>query len=107
VQTGQRVAGVIENMSWLELPDGGRLELFGEGGGRTVAARLSATLGTVVPLLGSIPLDVRLRQGGDAGVPVVLGEGPSLARQELDGIADVLAHRPRGLDGLRLPVTPR
>lgn len=106
-QTGQRVAGVIENMSWLELPDGGRLELFGAGGGSTVAARLSATLDADIPLLGSIPLDVSLREGGDAGVPLVLGTVDSRARQELATIASALARRPRGLEGLKLPVRVR
>ena len=106
-QTGQRVAGVIENMSWLQLPDGGRLELFGAGGGSTLATRLSATLGTEIPLLGSIPLDVALREGGDAGTPLVLGEGNSTARDELTAIASLLARRPRGLDGMRLPVSLR
>ncbi len=106
-QTGQRVAGVIENMSWLELPDGGRLELFGAGGGSSLAARLSTTLGTDVPLLGSIPLDVALREGGDAGTPLVLGENSSRARDELVSIASTLARRPRGLEGLKLPVSVR
>ncbi|WDF34918.1 Mrp/NBP35 family ATP-binding protein [Arthrobacter agilis] len=106
-QTGQRVAGVIENMSWLELPDGGRLELFGAGGGATLAARLSTVLDTDIPLLGSIPLDVALREGGDDGRPLVLGSAPSKARTELTGIAAALARRPRGLDGLRLPVSVR
>ncbi len=113
-QTGQKVAGVIENMSWLELPDGERLELFGAGGGSTVAERLSATLGTDIPLLGSIPLDVALREGGDSGVPLVLtgqggvgASGRTRAAMELTGIASALSHRPRGLDGLRLPVSPR
>ncbi|AUZ87582.1 sodium:proton antiporter [Arthrobacter agilis] len=106
-QTGQRVAGVIENMSWLELPDGGRLELFGAGGGSTLAARLTDTLGTEVPLLGSIPLEMALREGGDAGTPLVLSRDGSRARAELEAIAAVLARRPRGLDGLKLPLSPR
>ncbi|WP_104117130.1 Mrp/NBP35 family ATP-binding protein [Arthrobacter sp. B1805] len=104
-QTGQRVSGVIENMSWLELPDGGRLELFGAGGGSTLAARLSTTLGTAIPLLGSIPLDMALREGGDAGLPLVLGRQPSVARDELTRIATDLARRPRGLQGVKLPVS--
>ncbi|THJ66031.1 Mrp/NBP35 family ATP-binding protein [Arthrobacter echini] len=104
-QTGQRVVGVIENMSWLELPDGERLELFGAGGGSTLASGLSATLGVEVPLLGSIPLDVALREGGDAGAPLVLGTGASAAREELTRIASELAGRPRGLDGVQLPVS--
>ena len=103
-QTGQRVAGVIENMSWLELPDGGRLELFGAGGGEALASRLSATLGTDIPLLGSIPLDVALREGGDSGSPLVLGDSTSRAHGELTSIATALARRPRGLEGLRLSV---
>ncbi|MFJ6001209.1 Mrp/NBP35 family ATP-binding protein [Arthrobacter sp. NPDC092385] len=106
-QTGQRVAGVIENMSWLELPDGGRLELFGTGGGTTLAARLSTALGAEVPLLGSIPLEMALREGGDAGIPLVLGAGGSKARDELTAIASSLARRPRGLEGLKLPVSVR
>ncbi|TKV29641.1 Mrp/NBP35 family ATP-binding protein [Arthrobacter sp. NamB2] len=104
-QTGQRVSGVIENMSWLELPDGGRLELFGAGGGSTLAARLSTTLGTAIPLLGSIPLHMALREGGDAGLPLVLGRQPSVARDELIRIATDLARRPRGLQGVKLPVS--
>ena len=104
-QTGQKVSGVIENMSWLQLPDGQRMELFGSGGGEQVAARLTSALGTEVPLLGSIPLDVRLREGGDAGSPAVLEED-SAAGAELRRIADQLARRPRGLAGLNLGVTP-
>ncbi len=73
VQTGQSVAGVVENMSYLELPDGARMELFGSGGGAVLAERLSATVGADVPLLGQIPLDILLREGGDSGVPLVLG----------------------------------
>ncbi|GAP57040.1 protein mrp homolog, partial [Arthrobacter sp. Hiyo6] len=45
-QTGQSVAGVVENMSYLEMPDGGRMELFGSGGGAVLSERLSATVGT-------------------------------------------------------------
>ena len=71
-QTGQKVAGVIENMSWLTLPSGERLEVFGSGGGSAVSGRLGDALGYPVPLLGSIPLDVALREGGDGGRPVVL-----------------------------------
>ena len=68
-------------MSWLEQPDGSRLTIFGEGGGATVVGRLSATLGTTVPLLGQIPLDVAAREAGDAGTPVVLAH-PTLRRAD-------------------------
>lgn len=107
VQTHQRVAGVVENMSWLDLPDGGRLEVFGSGGGRAVAEALGAALGTEVPLLGQIPLDVTLRECGDAGLPVVLREGPASASAEaLRGVARGLARRSGSLAGRRLGVTP-
>ena len=86
-QTRQHVAGVIENMSWLELPDGSRMEVFGTGGGQRVADSLTRSLGTDVPLLGQVPLDVNVREGGDAGVPVVLGDPDSPAAAALRGIA--------------------
>ncbi len=105
-QTSQSVVGVIENMSWLEQPDGSRLNLFGEGGGQRVADRLSTTLGTQVPLLGQIPLDVVAREGGDNGVPVVIGQPDSPAAQALRAIARGLASRSRGLAGRSLGVTP-
>ncbi|MEQ4565893.1 P-loop NTPase [Paenarthrobacter sp. CAP02] len=106
-QTGQTVAGVIENMSFLEMPDGGRMELFGSGGGATLAARLSAAVDTDVPLLGQIPLDIRLREGGDAGKPVVLAAPETAAAKALEGIASALATRPRGLSGMPLGIQPR
>lgn len=104
-KTHQRVAGVIENMSWLQLPDGSRQEIFGSGGGSAVAESLSATMGTDVPLLGQIPLDVALRVGGDAGDPVVVGAPQSPSGLELARIAAELAGRSRGLAGRRLGVT--
>ncbi len=106
VQTGQKVAGVIENMSWLELPTGERMELFGKGGGDEVARRLTSAVGYDVRLLGNIPLEPELREGGDSGVPVVLGSS-SAAAGELRRIAAALSHRPRGLADLRLNVTPK
>lgn len=107
VQTGQKVAGVIENMSFLTLPDGSTMELFGSGGGEILAKRLSQTVNSPVELLGQIPLDVALREGGDSGLPIVLSAPQSAAAQALLGIADKLAVRPRGLSGLKLGVTPR
>jgi ATP-binding protein involved in chromosome partitioning len=106
-QTGQTVAGVVENMSYLELPDGGRMELFGSGGGAVLAERLSALVGTGVPLLGQIPLDILLREGGDAGVPLVLGRPETPAAVALTRIAGNLASAPRGLKGLSLGLQPR
>lgn len=106
-QTGQTVAGVIENMSHLEMPDGSRMELFGSGGGRLLRERLSATTGTKVPLLGQIPLDILLREGGDAGTPIVLGQPQTPAAAALSDIAVKLASKPRGLSGMKLDVLPR
>lgn len=105
-QTGQKVAGVIENMSGLTLPDGTVIEIFGSGGGQRVAARLTEALGAPVELLGQVPLDVALREGGDAGVPIVLQDPDSPAAVALRAVADSLAARPRGLAGRSLGVTP-
>jgi ATP-binding protein involved in chromosome partitioning len=106
-QTGQSVAGVIENMSYLEMPDGGRMELFGSGGGAVLAERLTVTVGSEVPLLGQIPLDILLREGGDAGVPIVLGKPETPAARALTAIAGRLAAKPRGLTGMKLGLQPR
>jgi ATP-binding protein involved in chromosome partitioning len=107
-QTHQRVAGVIENMSYLVCPHcGEQTELFGSGGGATVAAALSRLSGAPVPLLGQVPIDVRLREGGDAGVPLVLGDPASPAALALRKIADELGTRSRGLAGRHLGISPR
>lgn len=105
-QTRQRLAGIVENMSWMEMPDGSRNEIFGSGGGQTVADSLSRTVGTTVPLLGQIPLDVALREGGDAGTPIVLGKPESAAAQALDAIAEKLTVKARGLAGMSLNISP-
>ena len=107
VQTGQKVAGVIENMSFLTLPDGSTMELFGSGGGEILSKRLSQTVNAPVELLGQIPLDVSLREGGDAGLPIVLSNPESPAAAALLAIAGKLAVRPRGLVGRQLGVTPK
>jgi ATP-binding protein involved in chromosome partitioning len=106
LQTHQRIAGVIENMSWLELPDGTRQEVFGAGGGQTVADSLTRTIGAPVPLLGQIPLDSLLREGADIGMPVVLSEPNSPSAVVLRGIARGLSTRSRGLAGRPLGLTP-
>src|SRR3954453_13803181 len=106
LQTHQRLLGVVENMSWLELPDGSRMEVFGAGGGQTVADSLTRTVGASVPLLGQVPLDPRLREAGDAGAPIVLADQESSAGQALAKIADGLATRQRGLSGMSLGLTP-
>jgi len=106
VQTRQQVVGVVENMSWLEQPDGSRLELFGAGGGEHVAQRLSQLTGTSVPVLGQVPIDVALREGGDVGAPVVLSRPDSPAAVALREVARTLGARQRGLAGRSLGLTP-
>ncbi|MBY8871630.1 Mrp/NBP35 family ATP-binding protein [Micromonospora sp. PLK6-60] len=106
LQTHQRVVGVIENMSWMELPDGSRMEVFGAGGGQAVADSLSRTIGAQVPLLGQIPLDTRVREGGDAGLPIVLAQPDAAAARALDTVADRLAVRRESLLGKPLGLKP-
>ena len=103
-QTGQQVAGVVENMSAMVLPDGSSLEMFGSGGGEQLAQRLSAALDAEVPLLGSVPLDLALREGGDEGIPVVWSHPDSPAAQVLESVAHRLLGRGRRLSGKRLPL---
>ncbi len=103
-QTGQRVIGVIENMSGLVQADGTVLDLFGTGGGQVVADRLSADQAEAVPLLGSIPLSPTFRERGDEGAPAVLTAVDDPASVELAHIAARLASRPRGLSGVALPL---
>lgn len=103
-QTRQRIVGVVENMSWLVLPDGTRMEVFGSGGGDTVAESLTKVVGTKVPLLGQVPLDPAVREGGDDGLPIVLSQPDSAAGQALRAVADKLSTRSRGLAGMSLNI---
>ncbi|HEY2549333.1 MAG TPA: Mrp/NBP35 family ATP-binding protein [Streptosporangiaceae bacterium] len=106
-QLHQRVVGVIENMAWLPCPHcGEQVDVFGTGGGQTVAATLSRMTGTEVPLLGQVPIDMRLREAGDSGVPLVLSDPASPAAAELNRIAGLLGNRSRGLAGRPLGLTP-
>jgi ATP-binding protein involved in chromosome partitioning len=100
-QTGQRVLGVIETMAGFTQPDGTVVDVFGAGGGAALAVRLD------VPVLGSVPISVALREGGDTGVPVVLGHPEDAAARAITAIADSLAVAPRGLAGRKLPIAVR
>jgi ATP-binding protein involved in chromosome partitioning len=106
LQTHQRLVGVVENMSWLELPSGERMEIFGAGGGQTVADSLSRLIGAQVPLLGQIPLDTRVREAGDAGRPIVLDTPDAPAAKALAAVADRLAVRRESLVGKPLSLRP-
>ncbi|GAB4536140.1 MAG: Mrp/NBP35 family ATP-binding protein [Anaerolineales bacterium] len=79
------VFGVVENMSYLELPDGSRMDIFGSGGGEKLAKE------TGVPFLGSIPMDPSVRVGGDSGQPVVVSAPDSPVAQALREIARQVA----------------
>lgn len=107
----QRVIGVVENMSYMLCPhcppeEDHRLDVFGTGGGERVASTLGSRFGYDVPLLGSIPLDPRLREGGDVGEPIVAADPMSPASRVLHGIAGTLAARGRGLAGRQLGLSP-
>ena len=108
----QRVVGVVENMSYLPCPhctEEGRehrLEVFGSGGGQRVAETLSSRFGYDVPVLGQVPLDTSLREGGDAGKPIVESDPTAPAAAILRDIAQRLAGRGRGLAGMQLGLTP-
>ncbi|WP_372453732.1 Mrp/NBP35 family ATP-binding protein [Acrocarpospora catenulata] len=106
-QTHQQVAGVIENMSWLPCPHcDERISVFGEGGGQQVADALTRTLGARVPLLGQVPIDTRLREGGDEGKPLVLTDPDAPAAAELRRIAAGLGKRSSSLKGRKLDISP-
>jgi ATP-binding protein involved in chromosome partitioning len=106
-QTHQHIAGVIENMAWLELPDGTRMDVFGSGGGAAVAEALTRSTGSNVELLAQVPLDPRLREGGDAGTPLVLTDPQAPAAAALRSVATRLGKRERGLVGRPLGLTPQ
>ena len=98
-QTGMRVAGVIENMATFVAPDTGtEYRIFGEGGGQLLAAELDTEL------LGSIPIEPRLREGSDAGVPLVIADSEAPASQRLTEIAKRLAKSKSSLVGRSLPL---
>jgi ATP-binding protein involved in chromosome partitioning len=106
-QLHQRVAGVIENMSYLPCPHcDERVEVFGTGGGQAVADTLTRLTGAPVPLLGEIPIDPRLREAGDNGLPLVLAHPDAPAAQQLRKVAENLAGRGRSLAGRQLGLTP-
>ncbi|MET8798909.1 Mrp/NBP35 family ATP-binding protein [Nocardia sp. NPDC004568] len=104
LQTRQRIAGVVENMSWLDLPDGTRMDLYGSGGGQAVADRLTRAVGAEVPLLGQIPIEQALREAGDEGTPIVLKDPENPSAVALRAVADKLAVRRRGLAGMSLGI---
>ena len=82
------------------------MQIFGEGGGRQVAEKLSRAVGAEVSLLGQVPLDPALVSAGDSGVPLVLSAPDTAAGKALRSIADALSSRKRGLAGMSLGLDP-
>ena len=102
-QIHQRVIGVIENMSAYPCAKCGELtSLFGEGGGEETSRRLTQLIGGEVPLLGKIPFSPELREGGDAGAPVVISAPESPSAQAISEIVSKLIVREKSLLGVRL-----
>ncbi|RME08032.1 MAG: iron-sulfur cluster carrier protein ApbC [Anaerolineae bacterium] len=81
------IFGVVENMSYLEMPDGTRVDIFGSGGGQKLAEEAG------VPFLGAIPIDPAVREGGDSGKPVVVSRPDSPVAKALKALAEDLAAR--------------
>jgi ATP-binding protein involved in chromosome partitioning len=79
------VLGVIENMSYLAMPDGSKLDLFGIGGGNTLAEKMD------VPFLGGIPIDPEVRIGGDTGKPITLTMPESEVAKALVSVTEKIA----------------
>jgi ATP-binding protein involved in chromosome partitioning len=81
------ILGVVENMSYLEMEDGSRRFIFGEGGGEDLARAAGA------PLLASIPIDENVRAGGDVGKPVVASDPESAGAKAMRAMAQNVAAR--------------
>jgi ATP-binding protein involved in chromosome partitioning len=79
------VFGIVENMSYLEMPDGTRVDVFGHGGGAELAEE------TGVPLIGTIPMEPAVREGGDSGVPIIISNPDSKVAIALKKIAEDVA----------------
>ncbi len=106
-QIHQRVIGVVENMSEFPCPTcGEKISLFGSGGGEETSKRLSALVGSDVPLLGKIAFNPALRTGGDEGVPIVEAAPQSQSASAISEIAEKLVKRSKSLLGVRLGISP-
>jgi ATP-binding protein involved in chromosome partitioning len=92
------ILGLVENMSCFIAPDtGAKYAIFGEGGGAKVAEEFG------VPLLASIPLEIDTRKGGDAGIPIVVGQPDSAQAAAFLALADAVAARLEAVSALKMP----
>ena len=87
VKVNVPILGIVENMSYFTAPNGERIEIFGRGGGRAEAERQK------IPFLGEVPLFTEIREGGDMGVPVVMGKSSSLPAKAFMEVAENLRKR--------------
>jgi ATP-binding protein involved in chromosome partitioning len=85
IQLNIPILGVVENMSYLVLPDGTQMDIFGRGGGERLAQK------TLVPFIGCIPMETGVRMGGDLGIPIVISNPESTAAIALRNIASDVA----------------
>jgi ATP-binding protein involved in chromosome partitioning len=79
------ILGVVENMSYLALPDGTQMDIFGRGGGEKLALKMQ------VPFIGAIPMETDVRLGGDLGIPIVISNPESGAAAAMRAIASEVA----------------
>ncbi len=79
------ILGIVENMSYLELPDGSRMDIFGSGGGAHLAQITNTTF------LGQVPMDQNVRIGGDTGKPIVVSHPESPVAKAFTEIAQKIA----------------
>jgi len=84
-QLDVNIFGVVENMSYLELPDGTHMDIFGSGGGERLAKEAG------VPFIGAVPMDPAVREGGDSGTPVVVSRPDSAVARALQAVAEDIA----------------
>ena len=96
--------GVVENMSFLELPDGTLLDIFGQGGGERMAQDAG------VPFLGTIPIDPAVREGGDQGAPIIISHPDTPAAAAFNGISEAILARfeseePKGTGDIEIEIT--
>lgn len=103
-QVGGEVLGVIENMSYLDTPNG-RMEIFGSGGGDSVARALERKTAKAVPLLSQLPISTELRAASDAGVPLVISNSDDPVSMLILELAQKISRTPRGLAGKRLDIS--
>ena len=102
-QMKQSVLGVVENMSESPCPHCGEMiALFGSGGGEETARRLTELAGKKVPLLSKVPFDIRLRDGGDEGIPAILSEDSTPTTKAIGELLENISVRPRSLAGVPL-----